>query len=236
MAQSRSGKSTGSSSRRSSSSTRGSSSGKKAASSASRSRSASARENVSRRAQRRKERNSVMGSIPLAAIGILAIAFVIVPGQSVWSAIRSGLFGVFGILTYFVGPFLIYVAYLMASGYLVGKFVAKAFLLALVCSSVPVVFSAFKIGDSSFIQVVQTLFAWGQTRFWAGGVVGGVIGATLVALCGRPRLQLCHDFAVSDRADGVFCRHTAGCGAVHCLPGGKMEAVPGQCIRPGNGI
>ena len=186
MAQSRSGKSTGSSSRRSSSSTRGSSSGKKAASSASRSRSASARENVSRRAQRRKERNSVMGSIPLAAIGILAIAFVIVPGQSVWSAIRSGLFGVFGILTYFVGPFLIYVAYLMASGYLVGKFVAKAFLLALVCSSVPVVFSAFKIGDSSFIQVVQTLFAWGQTRFWAGGVVGGVIGATLVALCGRP--------------------------------------------------
>ena len=34
--------------------------------------------------------------------------------------------------------------------------------------------------------MVQTLFAWGQTRFWAGGVFGGAIGASLVALCGRP--------------------------------------------------
>ena len=127
-----------------------------------------------------------MGSIPLAAIGILAIALVIVPGQSVWSEVRSWMFGVFGITTYLVGPLLLYLAYLIASGYLVGKFLAKTVLLALVCASVPVVFSDFKVGDSSFVQVVQTLFAWGQSKFWSGGVFGGAIGATLVALCGRP--------------------------------------------------
>ena len=127
-----------------------------------------------------------MGSILVAALGVLAIALVVVPGQAAWNLVRGCLFGVFGILTYFVGPLLLYVAYLMASGYLVGKFLAKTLLLALVCSSVPVVFSSFTVGDSNFVQVVQTLFAWGQTRFWAGGVFGGAIGASLVALCGRP--------------------------------------------------
>ena len=128
----------------------------------------------------------MMGSIPLAAVGILALALIIVPGQSAWYLIRSGMFGVFGIISYLLGPMLLYLAYLMASGYRISKFVVKSALLALVCASVPVVFSDFKVGDSDFIQVIQSLFAWGQERFWSGGVLGGLIGASLVALCGRP--------------------------------------------------
>ena len=186
MAQSRSGKGSGKSSQKSSS--RGSSSAKRR--SATQSKASGQKKSPSRsaanRARRRQERNSVMGSIPLAAVGILAIALVIVPGQSAWSVVRSWMFGVFGIVTYLVGPLLLYLAYLIASGYLVGKFLAKTLLLALVCASVPIVFSDFKVGDSNFIQVVQTLFAWGQSKFWSGGVFGGAIGATLVALCGRP--------------------------------------------------
>ena len=128
----------------------------------------------------------MMGSIPLAAVGILALALIIVPGQSAWYLIRSGMFGVFGIISYLLGPMLLYLAYLMASGYRISKFVVKSALLALVCASVPVVFSDFKVGDSDFIQVIQSLFAWRQERFWSGGVLGGLIGASLVALCGRP--------------------------------------------------
>ena len=93
-----------------------------------------------------------MGSIPLAAVGILAIALVIVPGQSVWNTIHKWMFGTFGIVTYLVGPLLLYLAYLIASGYLVGKFLTKTLLLTLVCASVPVVFSDFKVGDSNFVQ------------------------------------------------------------------------------------
>ena len=186
MAQSCSGKGSGKSSQKSSS--RSSSSAKRR--SATQSKASGQKKSPSRsaanRARRRQERNSVMGSIPLAAVGILAIALVIVPGQSAWSVVRSWMFGVFGIVTYLVGPLLLYLAYLIASGYLVGKFLAKTLLLALVCASVPIVFSDFKVGDSNFIQVVQTLFAWGQSKFWSGGVFGGAIGATLVALCGRP--------------------------------------------------
>ena len=57
-----------------------------------------------------------MGSILVAALGVLAIALVVVPGQAACNLVRGCLFGVFGILTYFVGPLLLYVAYLMASG------------------------------------------------------------------------------------------------------------------------
>ena len=79
---------------------------------------------VSRRAQRRQERSSVMGSIPLAGLGLLMVAMVLVPGQSAWSIVRGCLFGVFGVVTYFVGPLLLYMAYLLASGYYIRKFAA----------------------------------------------------------------------------------------------------------------
>lgn len=145
---------------------------------------------VSRRAQRRQERSSVMGSIPLAGLGLLMVAMVLVPGQSAWSIVRGCLFGVFGVVTYFVGPLLLYMAYLLASGYYIRKFAAKTLLLALMTASVPVVFSEFRIGDSTFVQVVKMLFTWGQTHFWAGGVFGGAVGAGLLALCGRPAANI----------------------------------------------
>ncbi|MDD4851257.1 MAG: hypothetical protein PHO10_11260, partial [Gemmiger sp.] len=157
---------------------------------ATKSKTAPARATASRRAQRRQERLSVMWSIPLAGVGLLAIAMVLVPGQSVWSLLRGGLFGIFGVVTYFVGPLLLYMAYLVASGYYVGKFAGKTLLLALMTASVPVVFSPFTIGDSTFVQTVKMLYAWGQTRFWSGGVFGGAVGATLLALCGRPAANI----------------------------------------------
>ena len=61
---------------------------------------------------------------------LLAIALVLVPGQSFWNVLRSWLFGTFGVVTYFVGPFLLYLAYLLASGYHVGTFIGKVLLLA----------------------------------------------------------------------------------------------------------
>lgn len=41
---------------------------------------------------------------------------VLVPGQNMWKTLRGGLFGIFGVMTYLVGPFLLYLAYLLASG------------------------------------------------------------------------------------------------------------------------
>ena len=57
------------------------------------------------------------GSIPLlfllAGLGVLVIALVLVRGQNFWLDMRNSLFGVFGIMTYILGPFLLYLAYLV---------------------------------------------------------------------------------------------------------------------------
>ena len=140
---------------------------------------------ASGRAQRRAQNTNLGRSVALAGVGLLVIALVLVRGEGAWLALRSVLFGVFGIVTYLLGPFLLYLAYLVASGYRVGLFVAKMTLLTLMGASVPVVFSKFAVHESTAWDVVKMLYSWGQTRFWAGGVFGGV-GAVLLILCGRP--------------------------------------------------
>ena len=194
MAQSRSNKSTyrntksgaprGKSSGKSSGKSGGKSGGSKGRSSS------AAKKKPSRRAQRRAQNTNLVRSLVLAGLGLLIIALVLVPGQNFWSVLRGWMFGAFGIVTYVIGPLLLYVAYLVASGYLVGMFSAKMALMGVLCASVPVVFSNFTIGDSNFVQVVKMLFTWGQTKFWGGGVLGGAIGATLLAFCGRPAANI----------------------------------------------
>lgn len=186
MASSRSGKST----YRSSSSSRSSGSSKSKSSSRSsggkgKSSSSSARKQPSRRAQRRAETQYLGRSVLLAGLGVLVIALVLVRGQNFWLDMRNSLFGMFGIMTYILGPFLLYLAYLVASGYRVGVFVAKMALMGVVGSSFPVVFSKFAVHESTAWDIIKMLFNWGHTRFWSGGVLGSA-GALLLTLFGRP--------------------------------------------------
>lgn len=103
---------------------------------------------MSRLEQRRAQQQNLIRSVVLAGFGILAIALVLVPGQSFWNVLRSWLFGTFGVVTYFVGPFLLYLAYLLASGYHVGTFIGKVLLLAVLLAGTAVIFSDFKVGDT----------------------------------------------------------------------------------------
>ena len=194
MAQSRSGKSSGNKNRSSSSSksksrssssrsstTYRASSGKSGQSSSSRSKA-----QASRRAQRRAETPNLARSILLAGLGLLCVAMVLVPGQNMWKTLRGGLFGIFGIMTYLVGPFLLYLAYLLASGYRVTLFAGKVTLMSVLCAGVPVIFSNVSPNDANPWQIIKMLFARGQTNFWEGGVWGAPVGGTLLALFGRP--------------------------------------------------
>lgn len=99
---------------------------------------------------------------------------------------REALFGVFGIMTYLVGPFLLYLAYLLASGYRVGLFTGKVILMGTLCASVPVVFSKVSVSEANAWEIIKMLYMRGQTGFWEGGVLGAPVGATLLALFGRP--------------------------------------------------
>ena len=103
-----------------------------------------------------------------------------------WKTLRGGLFGIFGVMTYLVGPFLLYLAYLLASGYRVTLFAGKVALMSVLCAGVPVIFSNVSLNDANPWQIIKMLFARGQTNFWEGGVWGAPVGGTLLALFGRP--------------------------------------------------
>ena len=188
MAQSRSGKkstknSSGKKGTASSRSTGRSSTGRSASA---RSSAASRSRQPSRRAQRRAETPNLARSILLVGLGLLCVALVLVPGQNLWRTLRSWYFGVFGITTYLVGPFLLYLAYLLATGYRVALFAGKVSLMGVLCASVPVIFSKLNIENLKVGEIVKMLFTRGGTYFWEGGVLGAPIGATLLALFGRP--------------------------------------------------
>lgn len=90
----------------------------------------------SRRAQRRAQTPNLTRSVLLVGLGLLCVALVLVPGQNFWSTLRRWYFGIFGITTYLVGPFLLYLAYLLASGYRVALFAGKVSLMGVLCASV----------------------------------------------------------------------------------------------------
>ena len=155
-------------------------------STSSRSSASRGRSSTSRRAKRRAETPNLLPSVLLAGLGLLCIAMVLVPGQNIWKAMRGGFFGIFGILTCLVGPFLLYLAYLLASGYRVGLFAGKVSLMAVLCAGVPVVFSKLSVTGANAWEIIKMLYMRGSTGFWEGGVLGAPVGATLLALFGRP--------------------------------------------------
>ncbi len=81
---------------------------------------------------------------------------------------------------------LLYLAYLLASGYRVALFAGKVSLMGVLCASVPVIFSKLNVEGLSAWEVIKMLFTRGGTYFWEGGVLGAPIGAALLALFGRP--------------------------------------------------
>ena len=188
MAQSRSGKKStkSSSGKKSTASSRSTGRGSTGRSASARSSTASRSRQPSRRAQRRAETPNLARSILLVGLGLLCFALVLVPGQNLWRTLRSWYFGVFGITTYLVGPFLLYLAYLLATGYRVALFAGKVSLMGVLCASVPVIFSKLNIENLKVGEIVKMLFTRGGTYFWEGGVLGAPIGATLLALFGRP--------------------------------------------------
>lgn len=82
----------------------------------------------------------------------------------------SWLFGTLSVVTYFVGPFLLYLAYLLASGYHVGTFIGKVLLLACAAGRYGGHLRTL-LGRGYPWQTVKMLFAWGSVSGpWCAGV------------------------------------------------------------------
>lgn len=128
-------------------------------------------------------------SIWLFGIGSILIVMIFVQGESAWAWLRSALFGVFGAGMYVLGLLFVFVAVLVALELPIWRKSSQALLImTFVCGCI-VVFSKIDFTDLSFWEIVNALYDQGQEPF-GGGVLGGVVGGTLLFLCGRPAANI----------------------------------------------
>ena len=128
-------------------------------------------------------------SILLFGLGAVLVAMIFVEGESAWAWMRAALFGVFGLGMYVLGLLVLYVAVLVALGLPIWSKCAKALCLMMFLCGTAVVFSRVNLSGMDFVQVVKALYEQGQGAL-GGGVLGGVVGGTLLVLCGRPAANI----------------------------------------------
>ena len=150
----------------------------------------STRKNGSGSRQRRPQPDIAQSwSILLFGLGAVLVAMIFVEGESAWAWMRAALFGVFGLGMYVLGLLVLYVAVLVALGLPIWSKCAKALCLMMFLCGTAVVFSRVNLSGMDFVQVVKALYEQGQGAL-GGGVLGGVVGGTLLVLCGRPAANI----------------------------------------------
>ena len=143
-----------------------------------------------RRAAKPKPELARSWSILLFCLGGTLTAMAFVEGVSVWLWLHNALFGLLGLATYALGPALLYFAVLVALEQPILRQCAKLLLVALFFCGTLVVFSKLDFTGLSFAQAVRMLTLHGQQNLLSGGLLGGVFGASLLALCGRPAANI----------------------------------------------
>ncbi len=143
-----------------------------------------------RRAAKPKPELARSWSILLFCLGGTLTAMAFVEGVSVWLWLHNALFGLLGLATYALGPALLYLAVLVALEQPILRQCAKLLLVALFFCGTLVVFSKLDFTGLSFAQAVRMLTLHGQQNLLSGGLLGGVFGASLLALCGRPAANI----------------------------------------------
>ena len=84
---------------------------------------------------------------------------------------------------------MLYVAVLVALAKPIWGKCAKTLLLMMFVCGTAVVFSHTELADHTFWETVKLLYEQGQGAL-GGGVLGGVVGGSLLVLCGRPAANI----------------------------------------------
>lgn len=141
---------------------------------------------IARKAEKERTRRQVT-AILLFAGGIFLAALTLIPGENVWAALRSFLFGIFGVVGYGVGPVMILIACLAASdkpfGALQHKLWQGGLLMVLLCGAIQIL-GPGKVPGTGFIDQLCTLYEEGSAIL-GGGLAAGLVGWPLLALFGQ---------------------------------------------------
>ncbi len=124
-------------------------------------------------------------SILMFGIGVLLIILTLIEGESVWAWIRQNmLFGALGAAAWAVGPLLTYWAGRIALEKPIFASVIKGTVSLVVLSSAALVFSGEDLQGLTFTEVLSTAHSSGYENVLGSGLLGLLLGGTLMALTG----------------------------------------------------
>ena len=132
-------------------------------------------------------------SILYIALAILFLVLIFVPGSNFWTLIRSFFFGVFGLGMLLVPPFFVYMCVINEKEKQVahvGAKVALSVLILLLSGAFVFAIGWGKYSQYNYFAALGNLYldCFGSTGYipLSCGLLGGVLGYPIAALCGQP--------------------------------------------------
>lgn len=160
---------------------------KSAGSKSTRSRQAAQRpkRSVAELAEKDRERRNQMAAVILFAVGILVTALALIPGGSGWLALHNFLRGLFGPVSYLVGPVVIYLAVILTLGReklsAGGKVWQMVVLILLLCGISQLFFGL--PDEKTFFTRLASFFLDG-IHLKSGGLMAALVGWPLMRFAG----------------------------------------------------
>ena len=141
------------------------------------------------RAKQQAQRR-LLGSAAALFLGLLLLLLAFVEGQAAWHTAHDVLFGLFGAGSFVLGPAVCYMAVLAAREEPVWPTALRLALGLAFLSGAAVVFSDIPAQGLTFAQMGLACYDNGVRAWFGGGSMGGLLGGTLLLLCGRPAANL----------------------------------------------
>ncbi|MDO5015160.1 MAG: DNA translocase FtsK [Clostridia bacterium] len=138
--------------------------------------------------EKKREYQRQIAAIILFATGFLLLFLAAIPGAGVWQIFREILFGIFGVVSYFISLIFFFVGIILSIKYekinITAKIIEGVFLIILICSAVYVTFTTD--GPFDYLGDIKSAFELGEA-YDNSGALGAIFGG-LFMLIGQRRL------------------------------------------------
>ena len=143
------------------------------------------KEEIARQNENARRRDRVLWSTVLFAAGVLAAAFTLIKGESLWNTIHNIFLGLFGVTAFLVPVVMIYASIMIAMDktelYVSTRLVQCAAAVLLLTGFVQIFFAGELQGERLFDEMIPALYSEGK-KLRGGGVMSILIAGPLLAL------------------------------------------------------
>ena len=143
------------------------------------------KEQIARQNENARRRDRVLWSTVLFAAGVLAAAFTLIKGESLWNTIHNIFLGLFGVTAFLVPVVMIYASIMIAMDktelYVSTRLVQCAAAVLLLTGFVQIFFAGELQGERLFDEMIPALYSEGK-KLRGGGVMSILIAGPLLAL------------------------------------------------------